>query len=519
MAVEGGRGRRAVRQPARHTLPAHQLPRRSASAGPLPLAALVLLVAAVLGRVGSMGLGLALVALVGLLGANVLVLRRAIVVRHAGSRAQGPVGGPLGACWLLVTVLPLHSFVIRPTTTAVTELGIEPVFELTYFSAVAAYAVVLIARHEQSLEGSRPPLLLLALPVWTMATAAWGPYGPYAIARGLQMLMLAILAWATLAVCRGRPDELAEVVGTYARWLVRLAVFLVGVGFVLGPIFVPAGGANLERFTWMGAHPNASGLVLAGALVAALTAPAAVLRLPPSARTAAIVIMSGALYANHSRMSWLEVVAGVLVAFGLAGRLQPLLRWVGTPLIGMAAFAAVVFWGETIGSYLAREGNSESVFSGNGRLQLWGLGADALHTPFDWAFGLGYGVTRTMFLDLGPWARNAHSSPLAWLVSGGVVALVLFVALAARTLGDLRRARVVHRPYGLTIVGFLTVIGINGLASDAMAEPTMGFGGLLLVAAVARAMVHTPPVGTSPVDAPQPGRRAAGIAAGPAAAR
>jgi len=490
VALEGGGGRQAVRQPTVDRLPARGGPprRRDATiAGALAACSL-----AALGRVASMGAALALVALVALGVVNLLVLRRSLVVRRSRDRAEGPVGGPLGACWLLVTLLPLHSFVIRPTTVAVTQLGIEPMFELAYFLAVGAYAVLLIGRHERDLQRARPPLLLLALPVWTMATAAWGPYSPYAVARGLQMLVLGVLAWATIAVGRERPDQLVEAVATYARWLVRLAVLLVGVGLLLGPIFVPAGGANLQRFTWMGAHPNASGLVLASAGVVAVTAPTSVLRLRPGVRAAALAVVVAALYANHSRMSWLELVAGALLAFGLAGRLRPVLRWAGTPIVAMAGVAAWVFWGERIGSYLAREGNSSSLTGGNGRLELWGMGLDSLHTAFDWAFGHGYGVTRTMFLDLGPWARNAHGSPLAWLVSGGLVALALFVAVVGTTVAGLVRARILRRPAGLAVVGLLTVASINGLASDAMAEPTMGLGVLLLVASVARALRERP---------------------------
>lgn len=487
MALKGGGGRLAVRQPGHDRLPAPT--GRRIDRGHLAVGVLVLLVLAALGQLASMGALLALVGLLGLGVANLLVLRRSLVVRRShGPRAEGPVGGPLGACWLLVTVLPLHSFVIRPTTVAVTELGIEPMLELAYFCAVGGYAVLLIARHERTLQASRPPLLLLALPVWTMATGAWGPYSPYAVARGLQMLLLAVLAWATLAVGRARPDQLHEAVATYCRWLVRLAVALVGVGLLLGPIFVPAGGANLERFTWMGAHPNAAGLVLASAGVVAITAPTSVLRLRPAVRAGAVVVVVAALYANHSRMSWLELAAGALLAFGLAGRLRPVLRWAGTPIVAMAAVSAWVFWGDRIGAYLAREGNSSSLTGGNGRLELWGMGLDSLRTAFDWAFGHGYGVTRTMFLDLGPWARNAHGSALAWLVSGGIVALALFLAIVGTTVAGLARARILRHPAGLSVVGFLSVLAINGVASDAMAEPTMGLGGLFLVAAVARAL-------------------------------
>lgn len=454
--------------------------------------ALVVLSVLVLSQAGALGFFVTMALFAMLVVGNLLVVRRAIGLRRGTPSAGQAVAGPLAACWLVVTILPLHSFIIRPTTVAVSEVGVEPAIELSYFLVVAAFAVTVIGRFEPGLSSARPPLLLLALPVWAMASATWSPFGPYAFARGLQMLVMAVLAWATIAATREDGDVFDALVGTYLRWLVRLAVGLVFVGLLLGPIFVPAGGANLERFTWMGAHPNASGLVLATALIVALTAPASVLRLPPPARVGAVAIMVVALYANHSRMSWLELVCGGALTFALAGRLRPLLRSVGTPLVGMAAFAAYTFWGERIGEYLLRNDDSESLASGNGRLGLWSVGADALQTLFDWTFGLGYGVARTMFLDVGPWARNAHNSILSWLVSGGIVAVVLLLAIVITAVRNLSAVRVIRsRPDGLALVGLLAVLSMNGLASDAMAEPTMGFGGLYLVTALSIALRDT----------------------------
>ncbi|MGK2947030.1 MAG: O-antigen ligase family protein [Acidimicrobiales bacterium] len=461
---------------------------------------LVVLSLAVLSQAGSLGFFVTMALFAMLVVGNLLVVRRAIALRRGGVSAERAVAGPLAASWLVVTILPLHSFIIRPTTVAVSEVGVEPAIELSYFLVVAAFAVTVIGRFEPGLQVARPPILLLALPVWAMASATWSPFGPYAFARGLQMLIIAVLAWATVAAAREHREVLDVLIGTYLRWLVRLAVGLVFVGLALGPIFVPAGGANLERFTWMGAHPNASGLVLAAALIVALTAPGSVLRLSPVSRAMAVVTMVAALYANHSRMSWLELVCGASLTFALAGRLRPLLRSVGAPLVAMVGFAAYTFWGARIGEYLLRDDDSESLATGNGRLGLWSVGARALDTLFDWTFGLGYGVARTMFLDVGPWARNAHNSILSWLVSGGIVAVILLLAIVFTVVRNLTVVQVIRaRPDGIALVGLLAVLGMNGLASDAMAEPTMGFGGLYLVTAVSIALRDAHRAGQVPV--------------------
>src|SRR5690606_33930453 len=113
-------------------------------------------------------------------------------------------------------------------------------------------------------------------------------------------------------------------------------------GLLLGPIFVPAGGANLERFTWMGAHPNAAGLVLASAGVVAITAPTSVLRLRPAVRAGAVVVVVAALYANHSRMSWLELAAGALLTVGRAGQLRAVLCWTRLCVVAMTTLSALL---------------------------------------------------------------------------------------------------------------------------------------------------------------------------------
>lgn len=440
---------------------------------------------------GTLNLMAAIAMLAALCCANLLALRRSAALRHGIEGRTELAAETLAVCWLVITILPLHSFINRTTTTAASEVGIQPVIELAYMVAIAGFAVTVVGRAEPGLPLARPPMLLFTLPVWTIASSTWSPYGPYAFARGVQLAVFAVLAWATLSVARTNEGFLDVLFRVFFRWLVRIAVALVGLGVLFGPILVPAGSQNAGRFTWIGAHPNASGLVLTAALVVAVTAPVDLLRLRVGARAAVVVVLTVALYANHSRMSWLELVVGAVVAFLLAGRHRPLLRSVGTPLLAMAGIAAVLFWGEQIGDYLLRNDDTGQLSTGNGRLALWPIGFDALETPFDWVFGLGYGVTRTVFLVEGPWAVNAHNSVLAWLVNGGLIAVVLFLSIVMLTVRNLLAARVIAtRRDGLAMVGLLAVICLNGLASDAMAEPTMGIGVLYLFAAVSMALVE-----------------------------
>jgi O-antigen ligase len=303
------------------------------------------------------------------------------------------------------------------------------------------------------------------------------------------MLIVSVLAWATLALARRDPALLTAMLAVTFRWFVRIALGLVAVGVVLGPIYVPAGGENLERFTWIGAHPNGAALIITTAILLTLTAPMADLRLRSGSRAIVVAVLIAALFSNHSRTAWLEFLVAGLLVFFFAGRLRPLLHWVGVPVIAFVGVLVSVFWWDSVWSYILREGDSEDLATGHGRLELWGVGFRALDTPFDWLCGKGYGVSRTLFLPVGAWAKSAHNSVLSWLVSGGLIAVVLVLAIVVITIRGLWRNHVVAtRPDGLAIVAFFTVLALNGLASDAVSEPQLAFVGVILSYAVATAI-------------------------------
>jgi O-antigen ligase len=448
-------------------------------------------------RVGTLAVGAAVVATLVLVAANVTASRQIAARQARAALTPRRAAPPLALCWLVLSLTPIHNFVLRSNSEAVSELGIEPVLELAYFLAIGAYAIVLIGRFEPSLRVARPPLLLLLLPIWVIASSTWSDTGPYAFVRGVQLLVVAVVAWATLAVARTPGPHVEELVAAYLRWFVRVAVVLVALGAVFGPIFVPAAGKNLERFTWIGAHPNGAGLILATAIVATLAAPLRALRLAPLARGAVLVVLASAMYANHSRTSWLGLVCGALLAFGLAGRLRPIVHWVGAPLLGFVALGSIVLWGDQIWEYVLREQDSDSLASGHGRFGLWSTGIEALRTPFDWLCGLGYGTARTLFLSEGEWARSAHNSILSWLVSNGVIAVVVLLAILGVLVRNLVRVRIVStQPSGLAVVGLVCVLGVNALAADTMAEPALGLVAVYLVAAVSIGLAEhgrTPP--------------------------
>jgi hypothetical protein len=413
--------------------------------------------------------------------------------------------GPLAVAWLVVSLLPVHKLSHRGITESGPAVDLESLLHVAVFAAAAVLALVVIRTFEPTLERTRPPVLLFLLPTWTVSSGLWSATGAYAVVRGALLAAVAMLAWATMALGRSDRAALDAVVGTYVRWFVRLSVGLVALGVAFGPRYVSAGEANLERFTWMGAHPLAASVILSTAAVLVLVTPGPVLRLPAVLRAAAGAVLVVALVANHSRQTWAFLAVAVVLYLLLAGRGTPTLRLVGIPLLGAAGVATVLLRGPQVWEYLLRNEDSDQLSSGNGRLDLWAIGARALETPVDWLIGLGHGITRTVFVAEAPWARTAHSSFLNALVSLGLVGLGLLLAVLVLVARDVIAGRLWRQsPHGMALTLLLVVALLNGVVSDNLVIPNLNFALLNLVAAVAVvAREGSPPPATAP-PAPAP---------------
>ncbi|MGH9275788.1 MAG: O-antigen ligase family protein [Acidimicrobiales bacterium] len=414
--------------------------------------------------------------------------------RHppAGAGAARLVA-PLTVAWLVVSILPSHNFSTRSSADATSSAGLQPTLELVMTMGVGFVALASIRALEPSLDRSRPPIYLLHLPIWVMATSAWSVTAPYATVRGLQMLAICLLAWATVAVGRFDPAALRTIVERFLRWFVWVTLALCVLGVAFGPRYVAIARSNRGRFTWIGAHPTGSGLILGVALVIAVAASGRVLRMPPLVQAGAAVALAAAMYDNHSRAAWIGLGAALVTALALRGFVSWIVRRIGVPVALAGVVAGLYYHGSAVWEYMLRDRDSDSFATGNGRKELWGIGFRALDTAFDWVFGLGYGVTRTLFIPEAPWAGEAHSSVLAFLVSAGLVGVLIFVATLGRTVVDVIRVRMwALGAAGAALASMLVLVVVNGMTSDILAEPHTGFAILYLVAAVALARLQEP---------------------------
>lgn len=407
--------------------------------------------------------------------------------------------------WLLLMVMPAHSFVTRFGSAVTSEVGIQPLIELGYYTAVSALAVIVIRRQQHDLDAARPPGILLVLPIWVAATTAWGAPGLYSAVRAFQYLSFWLLAWASLSIATSRPDLLDELLSIVVRWFIRITAVLVSVGAVFGPIRVPTGSENADRFTWIAAHPNAAGLIMATAAVLLAAAPRRVTHLAPVPRLVVAAGLGLALYQNHSRTSWLCLVVGLLFVFVTSSLRKPKVLAIGTPFLALGTAIVAIFHWDAVWDYILRDGDSENLARGNGRRELWTIGFDALDTGFDWLFGLGYGITRTLFLEDASWAASsAHNSLLAMLVGTGVIGALLLLGTVGHVVWTLARSRIIREyDLGRTVCAAVLLMLLNAAATDVLAEPALGIGVLYLGATAGRAWrwrsaTYGPPSAGSP---------------------
>src|SRR5205085_460167 len=92
--------------------------------------------------------------------------------------------------------------------------------------------------------------------------------------------------------------------------------------------------------------------------------------------------------------------------------------WPGAyPLPAAAEIAVTVVvlvgsFGGPIAQYLCRGESQQQVLGLNGRVGLWTIGLQQLHSPGRWLVGYGLNGTRVIFASTTAWAGDAHS---AWI--------------------------------------------------------------------------------------------------------
>ncbi|MDE0803824.1 MAG: O-antigen ligase family protein [Acidimicrobiales bacterium] len=434
--------------------------------------------------------------------ATVVVMVLLLVSSIVAARFRVSTGGPgvgtdrlataFAGAWLLLVLGPAHQFSRRAVADAVRAPAFESMLEVCYFSATGVLAVVAVRSVRHDLGSAGLPLAVFALPVFAMVSFLWSPIVFYSFGRGLELVMTAVLAWGTANIGGRDPAFARAVVERFSRWFIRVVIALTLVGLAFGPIYASGSEENLNRFTWIGNHPLGVAWAAGLAVVAVVAVPPEVSRLRGVVRLGALGLVGYATYGAQGRTGLIALGAALAYLLVNAARKSRFARYVSLPYAAAAgAIAAFYFRDEFLG-YFYRGQSSDELSSGNGRAELWSDGYRLLKTPFDWAFGLGYGNSREVFLKPDRmWSKSAHSSILGILVNLGLIGITLLAVWLVYMTVMIIKARLHDSQFGNVLVAFALFAVVHAIAAESVSQPGAGNAILMLVTATAVATVRS----------------------------
>lgn len=427
--------------------------------------------------------------------AGMVALAGLVCVRAgSGPSAEGEAprsAAVMAGCWLVTFVLLNHQIVSNPDPSKLSgRAPIHIVLEIGGFAAIVVLVAPVLRWRRNVMSRASPSITLVPLlGCWMMTGAVWSADRGNALARGGELVILGLLAWATVILGQAHPANLERILVLLLRWYAWLIAGLVLLGFAYGPLYASVGPDNVNRFTWPAAHPDASGLMLALGLVVVLSAPRRVLAVPPAVRVAAAAVMSFALFENQSRTAIIGVLLATMVIVWQAGRRRAVLRWLVLPYLITVGATVAMSWSSYLADYALRGGTTQQVSNLNSRTQLWGIAFDRLGNPLNWLIGLGEGAAQRVFIEKVAFAGNAHNSVLALLVNLGLIGLGLAIAVVFRaSVAAVRLSRSRAAPVGVPLLGMWIVVVVHAVTSDVIAEPNVGPALAALLIAVAIVM-------------------------------
>jgi hypothetical protein len=221
--------------------------------------------------------------------------------------------GPRSGSWALV--LPLSIVVV------VAAIALESAFAdfLAYLALVAVPPLAALALAGLA-RGGRPPLALLALPLFAIAWAARGSPGGESAALALSALACVSLGWLLACLVPGRWLKL----GIYA--MAAIDAWLIGTDLLQGPNAVlnaaSPGGLPQLQFVALGSSAMGFGDIFIAAVLGALLASDRRLQLTGAALAAVLCLCFDLLFLAFDQLPATVPIALTLAALDLSGRLD-----------------------------------------------------------------------------------------------------------------------------------------------------------------------------------------------------
>jgi hypothetical protein len=193
-----------------------------------------------------------------------------------------------------------------------------------------------------------------------------------------------------------------------------------------------------------------------------------------------VVLFGVCLYFGNARTAFVGLaVAGLFGYWFISHGNSGLRRIAGATAIGVTVFVLVTSFGGPVSQYLGRGQSQQQIASLDGRLGLWSLAIQELHSPGRWLVGYGLGGTRVLFATSTTWAADAHSAWLELLLSLGLVGIAagvaVVVAAAVRLFRGFSGASLGRRVLPILFVYVLVMSPAGSAFAPPGPEPGLGF--------------------------------------------
>jgi exopolysaccharide production protein ExoQ len=342
------------------------------------------------------------------------------------------------------------------------QLDSGTMVELLVYGVVAAFLLFQLSRPPRWRRWPAPLMAMWGFALAMALAATWSPFPTFALARAIQLV---VVAWLAVAVAQhASAVALSRFCHAYVV-VVAMSVAL-GVGMPVGQLPAQRG-----RFMWLWVHPNISGAFLGIAvtvLIALLFQRRAGwvgARWPLPAYWLLLAVNLGGLLATRSRGALSGTVVGCILVFLFYGDRR---RWIDRVLLGVCV--ATIAWSVAssgIVNYWERGESREQLSTLNSRTEVWGQAWELFQRrPL---LGHGFASARGAFLAnfrLG----GAHNAFVEVLVNSGIFGTAWWIALLVVALAGANRLWQRRRPEGPLLLAVLGFLIVNGLTASGLGQ-------------------------------------------------
>jgi exopolysaccharide production protein ExoQ len=399
--------------------------------------------------------------------------------------------------WLALFLVSNHSFENRsPLAAAQGSASGRTMIELAVYGVIVMAVIMRWSVTPLGFPSVKGWLILSAWPAFALYSTFWSVISLFTLVRSAQLFVPIMLAVYVARLWKTWPELGREIWLKTLGLLIRATTLLTVIGFAFAPVWLGEAGGG--RFAWPGVHPVEGGILLGLVLIIVSVGGRELTQSTKLVHVTRVVLLGVALVLTQTRGALVSLVAAGLIALWFSGRRQLLFRYLGLPLLVAGGWVLWALTRTQLIEYSLRGGGTDDITTFNGRIPLWELSLDIVHSAGRDLMGFGYGAPRVLLFEKVEWAGSAHNAWIEWFVGIGLIGVALaaisYLFIGARLI---RVLRVDSGRINVAVLSLFVFLIVSSIGAELTALPGFGFSLFLMVAIFA--IVESERVATVPV--------------------